>query len=293
MRRILITGAFGQLGMEMIPVLGKQYDILATGRTVPGEMRSIPFTAPLDITQARDVKAVINSYRPEVILNLAAMTDVDACELHPGQAQQVNRDGVQSLLENFSGYVVQISTDYIFDGTAGPYRETDTPHPINQYGRTKLAAEKLLLNSPNQVLIVRTNVLYGYTKRTRASFVKWVVDSLKQGQTIPVVEDQWNNPTWTRALAETVHFLVANEVEGVYHCGGADLLNRYQFARRIAALFQLDGHLIQPVKTKTLNQPARRPLRSGLKTKKIEAEWQQSPLSVEAGLSQIKKALET
>jgi len=292
MRKILITGAFGQLGLEMLQVLGNQYDLLATGRVIPKDLSNEPFTAVMDIAYPTQVKEVVNSYQPDVILNLAAMTDVDGCELHPNQARRINRDGVQYILENFSRYFVQISTDYIFDGQAGPYSETDIPHPINQYGLTKLSAEELLQNSPNRVLIIRTNVLYGYTKRTRASFVKWVVDSLKQGMSIPVVDDQWNNPTWTRALAKTVQFLLANEVEGVYHYGGAELLNRFQFAQRIAAVFQLDSQLIRPVKTETLNQPAPRPLRSGLKTEKIEAEWQRIPLSVDEGLNQIKKALE-
>jgi len=292
MRKILITGAFGQLGLEMLQVLGNQYDLLATGRVIPKDLSNEPFTAVMDIAYPTQVKEVVNSYQPDVILNLAAMTDVDGCELHPNQARRINRDGVQYILENFSRYFVQISTDYIFDGQAGPYSETDIPHPINQYGLTKLSAEELLQNSPNRVLIIRTNVLYGYTKRTRASFVKWVVDSLKQGMSIPVVDDQWNNPTWTRALAKTVQFLLANEVEGVYHYGGAELLNRFQFAQSIAAVFQLDSQLIRPVKTETLNQPAPRPLRSGLKTEKIEAEWQRIPLSVDEGLNQIKKALE-
>ena len=292
MRKILITGAFGQLGLEMLQVLGNQYDLLATGRVIPKDLSNEPFTAVMDIAYPTQVKEVVNSYQPDVILNLAAMTDVDGCELHPNQARCINRDGVQYILENFSRYFVQISTDYIFDGQAGPYSETDIPHPINQYGLTKLSAEELLQNSPNRVLIIRTNVLYGYTKRTRASFVKWVVDSLKQGMSIPVVDDQWNNPTWTRALAKTVQFLLANEVEGVYHYGGAELLNRFQFAQSIAAVFQLDSQLIRPVKTETLNQPALRPLRSGLKTEKIEAEWQRIPLSVDEGLNQIKKALE-
>jgi dTDP-4-dehydrorhamnose reductase len=292
MRRILITGAFGQLGLEMLHVLRNQYDLLATGRVIPEDLSDTPSTTLLDIALPGQVKEVVRSYRPDVIINLAAMTDVDGCELHPDQAQRVNRDGVQYLLENFSGYFIQISTDYVFDGTAGPYSETDTPQPINHYGQSKLDAEKLLQSSPNNVLILRTNVLYGYTKRTRASFVKWVVDSLKKGKTIPVVDDQWNNPTWTRALAVTVQSLLANDVEGLYHYGGADLLNRFQFAHHIATVFQLDSQLIRPVKTKTLNQPAPRPLHSGLKTEKIEVEWHQSPLPVEDGLHQIRKALE-
>ncbi|MFQ6606635.1 MAG: dTDP-4-dehydrorhamnose reductase [Fidelibacterota bacterium] len=292
MKRILITGAFGQLGVEMISVLGKQCDLLATDTVIPEDFSAEPFSVVMDITSPRQVKEVIDAYQPDVVVNLAAMTDVDACELHPDQSQRVNRDGVQYLLENFSGYFIQISTDYVFDGTAGPYSETDPPQPINQYGRSKLSAERLLQSSPNRTLILRTNVLYGYTKRTRASFVKWVVDSLKEGQSIPVVDDQWNNPTWTRALAETVHSLLAKDVEGMYHYGGAELLNRYQFAQRIASVFHLDSQLIRPVKTEALKQPAPRPLRSGLKTEKIEVEWHQSPLPVEEGLKQIRKALE-
>ena len=228
---------------------------------------------------------------PDIILNLGAMTDVDKCENDPSMAREINVEGVKNLCHGFGGHFIQISTDYVFDGIAGPYDELDETNPISVYGRTKLDADEWLRTNHTRATILRTNVLYSYTKLTQASFVKWVVDSLSQGKKINVVDDQWNNPTWTESLAPLIKKLIKVKAFDLFHYGDADLINRYDFALIIAKVFDLDTTLVSPISTDDLNQTAPRPLRSGLKTEKIESALGIVPNSVETCLEKIRKQL--
>ena len=288
MSRILITGAFGQLGTSLRNILSDQ-SILAAGRMIP--MKEKNGCALLDITELNQVRETITLFQPDVIVHLAAMTDVDGCERDPELAFDVNVRGTENLLDNFSGRFIYISTDYVFDGTDGPYGEDDETNPISVYGQTKLAADKWLTNNHPKVTIFRANVVYGYTKRTKASFVKWVVDSLSDGKPIHVVDDQWNNPTWTESIATVIKVLIEKEALGLYHYGDKEYMNRYEFAHLIAKVFDLDASLISPISTADLKQPAPRPLKSGLKTEKIESALGIVPNSVETCLQEIRKQL--
>ena len=268
MNRILITGASGQLGSAVTKLFIGSYDILLTDFVFPKDGKSR--FEKMDITDENSVRKTIKKFQPDIILHLAAMTDVDGCELNPQKANDVNVRGTKNLLEHFDGKFVFISTDYVFDGNSGPYSEADTPNPINEYGRSKLLAENIVMDSGNPWLIVRTNVVYDYTENTQASFVKWVVDSLRNDIPILVVNDQWNNPTWTVALASALIEMIEKDFLGVWNYGGAEYIHRLEFAKEIAKVFELNKALISPCRTQELNQPAPRPLKGGLSTKKIK-----------------------
>ncbi len=285
MKNVLITGAYGQLGEACIKYLKSYFNIIPAGRY--GGNKGIQ----LDITDAHSTRQMIKKHNPQVILNLAAMTNVDGCETDPKMAEAINVNGVKILCDGFDGHFIQISTDYVFDGNAGPYSEDDETNPISVYGKTKLAADDWLSANHEKTTILRANVVYGYTNRTKASFVKWVVDSLTDEKPIRVVDDQWNNPTWTESIASVINELIEKEAFGLYHYGDKDHLNRYEFALLIAKVFDLDASLISPISTSELNQPAPRPLRSGLKTEKIESELGIIPKSVETCLQEIRKQL--
>ena len=289
-KRILITGAFGQLGEACIKQLSHRLNILAVDLFVPDDRKSDHALA-LDISDQTAVDQVKNEFQPDVILNLAAMTNVDGCELNPVGAQSANVDAVKFLANGFKGHFIQISTDYIFDGNNGPYSEADIPNPISVYGQTKWEADQYLESTECIVTTLRPNVVYGYTKYTKASFVKWVVDSLAAKKTINIVDDQWNNPTWTEALADVIERVIDKRLLGTHHYGGDRVMNRYEFAHIIADIFELDASLIEPIKTVELNQDALRPLKSGMKTDKIEKELGIRPKSVETCLKEIRNQL--
>ncbi len=283
--RILITGAAGQLGQAVMDLFSPIFTVLGTDVNLPGGNSNLTY---MDITDPASIQAVLSEFSPTCILNLAAMTDVDGCERKPDLARLINRDSVHHLRTLFSGKIVHISTDYVFDGEEGPYGENDPVNPLSVYGQTKLESEAILQDSDKPALIIRTNVVFDYT-RTQASFVKWVVDSLIRKEKIRVVDDQWNNPTWTVDLAEKCSALIQWGAEGLYHYGGGDYLNRYQFACKIADHFQLDASLITRIKTSELSQLAPRPLKGGLKTDLICKKFNVTPLPLDAALESIVK----
>ena len=260
MTTVLITGASGQLGMSLKKIFNSKYEIISTtGNNISG-VSSIY----LDVTNPVLFKEVVEMTNPDLVVNLAAMTSVDLCEKNPELAYAINIGGVDNLVNAFRGPIIHVSTDYVFDGESGPYKEEDTTNPLNVYGRSKLESEKLLLDQSENSLVIRSNVLYDYSSKSRASFLKWVVDSLNQEKEISVVEDQWNNPTWTGSLAVVIDRAIDTQVTGLVHWGDGDLVSRFDFANKIADVFNLKKSLIKPILTSELNQTAKRPLKSGL-----------------------------
>ena len=285
--RILITGAFGQLGHTLQSVLSRKsnYELICTGRRIKKGQEGIP----LDIRNQVALKEIINTTAPDILINLAAMTNVDACELNPKLAGEINVAGLQHICDSFKGKIIHLSTDYVFDGTSGPYKEDDPLNPISIYGKTKLASEHILLEKDIKNLVIRGNVLYDYSPDTSASFLNWVVSSLKNNQEIKVVEDQFNNPTWTRSMSDIIELSIENDLEGIIHWGDSVHISRYEFAKLIAKKFSLNDSLIKPVLTSELNQPARRPLQSGLSTEKLVNMLDIIPPSIDDCLDEIIK----
>ena len=288
--RILITGAFGQLGHALQSVLSKKsnYELICTGRKVKKGQEGIP----LDIRNQVALKELINTTAPDILVNLAAMTNVDACELNPKLAGEINVAGLEHICDSFKGKIIHLSTDYVFDGTSGPYKEDDPLNPISIYGKTKLASEHILLEKDIENLVIRGNVLYDYSPHTSASFLNWVVSSLKGNQEIKVVEDQFNNPTWTRSMSDIIELSIENDLEGIIHWGDSVHISRFEFAKLIAKKFSLNESLIKPVSTSELNQPARRPLKSGLSTEKLVNMLDIIPPSIDDCLDEIIKTIQ-
>ena len=283
MKTILITGAYGQLGDACAKHLKNDFKLILSGISPANS------GVNLDITSKNSIEKVLLETNPDVILNLAALTDVDGCELDPEKAKNVNINGVKNLCRDFNGHFIQISTDYVFNGESGPYSEEDETNPKSVYGKTKLFADNWLLDNYPKLTIIRTNVLYSYTNRTKASFLKWVVESLDSKHKIKVVNDQWNNPTWTESLSAVINKIIDNQLFDLYNYGDRDILNRFEFSLLISKVFDLDSSLIMPITSDQLNQIAPRPKKSGLYTKKIESKLGIIPQSVETCLNEIRK----
>ena len=294
-KRILVAGANGMLGQSLCGYYTKQNNVqlLACSLEEQPVLNNIDYLH-CDITKRESVKKVVLDFYPDYIVNTSAFTNVDLSETEREEAWKVNVKGVEYLSEAariLDVRIIHISSDYIFDGRDGPYSENQKPNPLGYYARTKLAGENALKISGVLHSILRTNVLYGSGSNCKIDFVKWLINLLKDGKEVRIVTDQINNPTFVEDLVQGISKVIEFNKTGVYNIGGKEFLSRYEFSEIIAEFFGLDKNLIKPVTTEELNQPARRPLKSGLITLKAETELGYKPHSIKEALAIIKREL--
>lgn len=286
--RVLVTGANGLLGQALVRILSTdpRYDVLATARD---EALFAPDVScgyiPLDITNGARIRRVFEDFSPGVVVNCAAMTQVDLCETKRERCWKVNVDAVETLARQcraFGARLVQLSTDFVFDGEAGPYRESDRPAPVNFYGRSKLASENVSREAgEDRWAVVRTILVFGTEVRlSRSNILLWVTGELSAGRAIRVVTDQYRSPTYNVDLASGIERLIRRQGTGVFHLSGTELMSVYEFARTIATTYDLDVELVQPTDRSRFTQPAPRPPRTGFDTTRAISELGYHPRSV-------------
>lgn len=293
-KRILVTGANGMLGQRVIHFYKNSSDLEILSTSVEDEpvITGIDYLS-CDLSVRDKIKKVVLDFCPDFIINTAAFTNVDLNETEKEIAWKINVKGVEYLAEAaraIDAHVIQISSDYVFDGTGGPYSENDKPNPIGYYGRTKLASENALRISGAIYTVLRTNVLYGIAD-SRPDFVRWVVKSVRDGNEINIVTDQVNNPTFIDDLVQAINKVTEFNKQGIYNIGGREFLTRYEFCEIIAEVFSLDKALIKPILTDQLSQKAKRPLKSGLLTLKSETELGYKPHTIKEALVIMKREL--
>lgn len=294
-KRILIVGSNGMLGQRLTEYFVSQENFIVSCASAEEEsfIHDVEYTQ-IDIANRKNVQSLIKNFYPDFILNAAAYTNVDGCESNKELSWKINVTGVENLAHYAiisDAHIIHVSTDYVFDGKNGPYSEVDFVNPISYYGRTKLAAENILISSSVKNTIIRTNVLYGPAKYGRPDFVKWAVNSLKDKKEIKIVTDQINNPTYLDDLVNGFIKIIHYRKTGIYNIGGDEFLSRFEFTKRIAKYFNLDESLIIPIKTKDLNQPAKRPLKSGLINLKATTELGYLPHKIEETFEMMQKEL--
>ncbi len=254
---ILVIGANGMLGRDLLGLLGER----AHGVDID----------EIDITSMESVFKVVSEFKPTVVINCAAFTDVDGCEENVDKAMEVNGEGVGYLAmacREVGALLVQVSTDYVFDGTKGtPYQEYDAPHPISVYGESKLAGEMNAAFAPEH-LIVRTQWLYGLNGN---NFVETMLRLGTEKKQLSVVDDQIGSPTWTVDLSKAIIALVDKGCRGLYHAANSGFCSWNEFAKAIFEETSLAVSVV-PMTTEELNRPARRPLYSTLDCSNLTAD---------------------
>lgn len=297
--KILITGSNGLLGQKLVYAL-RRLDAIECIATARGENRIREKTgyvyATLDLTNRQAVIDTIHRYKPDCIIHTAAMTNVDACELDPEGCRKNNVDAVRYLLEACAGtktHFIDISTDFVFDGENGPYRETDPIGPLSTYARSKAEAEELVQNSGLPWAILRTMIIYGVTDDAqRSNVVLWTKSSLEQGKDINVINDQFRGPTLAEDLAEACIQAAARKAQGIYHVSGREVLSILEITHMVADYFGLDKKYIHPITTASLKQPALRPLKTGFIIEKAERELGYRPHTLMEGIEILAKQLQ-
>ncbi len=288
MTRVLITGSNGLLGQKLVTTFLEEYEVIATAREEQSVFQSPRFTyRTLDIANYRQVHHLLEDVRPDVIINAAAYTYVDGCEVEKETCWRVNVKAVENLAvlaRRIGSKLVHVSTDYIFDGRQGPYDEEARPNPLCYYGKAKLASENAVKKEGIPHIIARTSVVYGVGRGVKKNFFLWLYESLKNGQAIRVVTDQYNTPTLAEDLAEGILQALQANVEGVVNISGREFLNRYEMAITVARFFGFDEQLISPITTPQLKQKAVRPLKAGLKIDKAIQLFQFQPKTLNSAM---------
>ena len=281
--RVLVTGSNGLLGRKLVDLLSGEdnVELLAADRK------------RLDVTVAGQVKSTIKNLHPDVVINAAAMTQVDQCELNRDECWKQNVSSVQNLVDvclSDSIHLVHVSTDFVFNGKEGPLDESAVPEPVNFYGESKLEGERIILNSKCAAAIIRTVLVFGVTSdMSRSNIVLWVKKSLEEKKPINVVNDQFRTPTLAEDLAMGCWLAARKRSTGVYHVSGNEMMTPYEIAMKTAEFFGLDKSLITPVTN--FVQPAKRPLKTGFIVEKAKRELGYEPHSFSEGLKIVKQQL--
>ena len=285
--KALVTGAHGLLGRSLLQAAGGVELITCGRRDEPVG----PEYHRIDLADDAAVESLIAGTSPDWVIHTAAWTDVDGCEADPGRARRINLELVRILAAVCSAAgtrLVHLSTDYVFDGRGGPYSEADEPNPLSHYGRIKLESERVALAGDPAGLVVRTLWLYGHAPGLRRNLVTWPLGAFARGATLRIADDQWGNPTFAPDLARAILDLCRKDCRGLYHVGGADFMTRLELVEKLASTFGFDTGGIVSAPTAEIGQLAERPLRSGLKTGKTEAELERPMLGLCAGLDEMR-----
>jgi dTDP-4-dehydrorhamnose reductase len=284
----LVVGASGQVGYHLT-LAAERRGLRWSGTFHANARRGLQ---ALDVRDAHAVQRLVAATRPTYVLVPAAATNVDRCEQDAPASYQVNVLGIGHLVDaanRVGATIVHFSSDYIFDGLAGPYGELAPANPISQYGSQKLSAEHLIMQRARDALIVRTTVIYGEEPQ-RKNFIYRLLEELRQGREIAVPVDQVGTPTYAPTLADAVFDLLALGVRGVINLAGREPVTRAEFAREAARVFGVDAALVRPVRTAELGQPARRPLSGGLRGELVAGHLGRELPGYEEGLRRLEAA---
>jgi dTDP-4-dehydrorhamnose reductase len=283
----LIIGGSGFVGTALRGVFGAE----AVGTYCNHRLEGLRH---LDIRDAGAVTALLGELRPELILHPAAQPHVDWCEDHVEESEAINVSGTRNVAQAahaIGARYAYFSTDYLFNGDAGPYREDAEPDPLNVYGRHKLEAERCIKDLLEDYLIVRVCNVFGFEPAGK-NFVMALIARGRSGEAMNVPSDQWGNPTYADNLAAAVKELAESQQRGTFHVVGPESMDRVRFARLACDIFGLDPSFLRPQTTLELGQRARRPLRGGLDNRKAQAILKTRLLTPAEGLQRMKAKLQ-
>ena len=295
MSKALIFGSNGLLGQSLVRRFAPEFDIIGASIESNNYNEKIEMSyQQIDMAIRSEMHDFLADQQPDLIMNAAAYTNVDKCEIEREQCWNANVRAVENIMEsnlNPKTIIVHLSTDYVFDGNEPPYREKDKPNPKGNYARSKMASESIVRASHFEYMIIRTQVLYGTGNRLCPNFVTWVIDQLKNKKEINVVTDQVGNPTYNHDVSEAIYRLLKTKNYGLFHVSGSESLSRNDFALKIAEIFGLDYKLITNITTGHLEQKAPRPANSTFVLDKLYNSIGWLPRNVESGLKLLKKEL--
>jgi dTDP-4-dehydrorhamnose reductase len=290
--RFLVIGANGLVGSRLCRQLVEQgHDVGGLGRGPRRVAGEFPYRT-CELTDEQATTAAIAESKAEVIVNTASMTEVDACEKNPGQAFAANVSAAAFVAKGAratGAHLVHVSTDYVFDGDAGPYDEEALPNPKGVYAITKHMGEQAVQVFAPGSAVARTAVVFGWPAAGRPNFGAWLVGALRGGQQVRLFQDQYVSPSLANNVAALLLELGERKLSGVWNTAGADVVNRVEFGEALCARFGLDRSLIVPVRMADAKLPSPRPARSGLKPDKVRRELKTKALGLAEALENFQR----
>ena len=242
-KKALVTGAAGFIGRHLCALLGERHEV--TCAVLSREPDHDENVIVLDVTNADAVRHVVHRVRPEVIVHLAGNKSLNYCESHPEAAYAVNYHSTQYLADQaleVNARCVFISSDYVFDGTSGNYKEIDRPNPRTIYGETKALSEDYIMRACPHFVILRTSAVYG----RGGVFFSWLVESLSRNQSVDGFADTYFTPTYVGDVVWALSHIIEHDLEGIFHVAGRTVTSRYEMAREIALSLKVDPELVKP-----------------------------------------------
>lgn len=287
-KKLLITGASGLLGINLALNYGKDFEVLGSvnDHLLTDEYFQV---VQADLLEDGSVEKMISSFRPDWVINCAALADIGACEADPKKAEQLNAvlpGRIARHARQFGARLIHVSTDAVFDGRTGGYSESSPPNPINVYARTKLAGEKEVLNADPEVLVVRLN-LFGWSRSGKRSLAEFFFNNLSREQTVPGFTDVYFNPILANDLADIFLQLLKSNSAGIYHLGSPEKISKYNFGLEISQRFGFSESLIRPLSLDEANLKVERGKDLTLLTDKFEASFSGTVPELSTGLDRF------
>jgi len=287
-KRILLFGGTGLIGSTFINYSQDLFEIFYTKNTNNINFEKTKSYQIDLLTENNRISSIINNSKPDIIIHTAAYPSVDFCEINHELADELHVNATKTIVDcaiKNNSKVIFLSTDGVFEGELNKkYNENDIPKPINYYGKTKLNAEKIVLEKSDNV-VLRTAVVYGWHVKSR--FTNWILDYLRQNKVVDPFIDQFNTPTLVDDLAKSMIKIIENNIAGLFHATGKTCLNRYEFAVKLANSFGHDKKLILPVTSNEKKQGAPRPSSTCLDSSKLEKTINFQFSDIEKGISFI------
>jgi len=284
--KCLVTGSAGLIGNTLVFDLEKSgYTVISCYNNTKPQY-GIP--TKLNLLNIDDISKTFKKFQPDIIIHLAALTDVEKCEVDKQLASLINEKSTETIAkeaEKLKSFLIYISTDYVFDGIKGDYTETDFPNPLNHYGKTKLAGEKIVKNINTKWSVIRTSTPFGINSYKK-SFPDWIVDNLQKNKKLNILDDQITSPTYVPNLSKMILEIITRKLEGFFHLSGSTRISRFEFAKKIVKNLNLDNSLLNPVKLATMPWKSKRPFDSSLDVSKANSILTTKPFSIEDSLDE-------
>ncbi len=284
MTKFLVTGSAGLIGRQIVKDLtSNDVEVYSCyNKTEP--KFGIPIH--LDLTKEDEIVDTLKKIKPNVIIHLGAITDVELCESQKEMATIVNTKATEILAlesEKYNSFFVYLSTDYVFDGKEGLKNENDIPNPINFYGKSKLQGEIALNKISSPHIIIRTSTPFGIHPKKK-SFPLWIKENLELKNKIPVLIDQYTSPSYVPNLSKMILEIISKKITGIIHLAEDTRISRFEFAKIIANKFNLDENLLKSSKMNEMNWIAKRPMDSSLDVSKAKKILDNKPKKIEYSL---------